>query len=367
MRTVLGALIVGLASCALVTVLVTSASAAGLSGPLPSEPLPKQLAVAATYAATPAAYVTPVVRLGSGVQFHEGAFVYIPPPTPQPAASNFHSGSYIFVASDAGSKGRLVLNATYGLIPVSSLAPTHPAAAPTGAVVARTPSPSPTATATPSPTPRAAAPAATALPTAGVTPALAASASAAPAVDDPRFYRGNFVYDPKLNKLLPMERSLCCAVPARADAASSQAASSAQMAVLGRGAASVLPAIGKAMYYNPGIMDQVLSYRLALAQVSPCPECVGYAALLRGGDLNRKVWIQWAEGDVEGPFLVIDVAASQHVSSLLARQWVIDVDYATAIRRAMNAPRYVTVLDSPPAPVRPKGFTLAANTLHIDP
>lgn len=367
MRTVLGALIVGLASCALVTVLVTSASAAGLSGPLPSEPLPKQLAVAATYAATPAAYVTPVVRLGSGVQFHEGAFVYIPPPTPQPAASNFHSGSYIFVASDAGSKGRLVLNATYGLIPVSSLAPTHPAAAPTGAVVARTPSPSPTATATPSPTPRAAAPAATALPTAGVTPALAASASAAPAVDDPRFYRGNFVYDPKLNKLLPMERSLCCAVPARADAASSQAASSAQMAVLGRGAASVLPAIGKAMYYNPGIMDQVLSYRLALAQVSPCPECVGYAALLRGGDLNRKVWIQWAEGDVEGPFLVIDVAASQHVSSLLARQWVIDVDYATAIRRAMNAPRYVTVLDSPPAPAWPKGFTLAANTLRIDP
>jgi len=121
------------------------------------------------------------------------------------------------------------------------------------------------------------------------------------------------------------------------------------------------------MYYNPGIMDQVLAYRLALGQVSPCSDCVGYVALLHGGDLNRKVWIQWAEGDVEGPFLVIDVAASQHVSSLLARQWVVDVDYATAMRRAMDAPRYVTVLDSPPIPVRFKEFTLAANTFRTGP
>jgi len=111
----------------------------------------------------------------------------------------------------------------------------------------------------------------------------------------------------------------------------------------------------------------VLSYRLVLGQVSPCPECVGYAALLRGGDLNRKVWIQWAEGDVEGPFLVIDAAASQHVSSLLARQWVVDVDYATAMRRALNAPRYVTVLDSPPTPVRSKEITLAAKNSLVGP
>ena len=123
------------------------------------------------------------------------------------------------------------------------------------------------------------------------------------------------------------------------------------------------------MYYNPGIMAQVLSYRLALGQVSPCSDCVGYAALLRRGDLNRKVWIEWATGDVEGPFLVIDVAASQHVPLLLARQWVVDVDYATAMRRAMNGPVSVTVLDAPPQrnTRKPHDFTLTAKTVPFGP
>jgi hypothetical protein len=114
-------------------------------------------------------------------------------------------------------------------------------------------------------------------------------------------------------------------------------------------AASPLPVRGKAMYYNPGIMEQVLSYRQALGQVSPCQECVGYVALLRAGDLNRKVWIQWEDGFVEGPFLVIDVAARHHIRSLLGRGWAIDIDYHTAWRHGMNRPLPVTVLASPPA------------------
>ena len=103
------------------------------------------------------------------------------------------------------------------------------------------------------------------------------------------------------------------------------------------------------MYYNPGIMPEVLSYRLQLKQVEVCGDCVGYVALLRAGDLNRKVWLQWDDGTVEGPFLVIDVAARHHVPSLLARSWVVDVDYPTAMRRGMNQPIPVTVLAAPPA------------------
>ncbi len=128
-----------------------------------------------------------------------------------------------------------------------------------------------------------------------------------------------------------------------------------------------MPIGGKAMYYNPGIMAQVLSYRLALGQVAPCSDCAGYVALMHSGDLNRKVWLQWAGGEVEGPFLVIDVAATQHVPWLLARQWVVDVDYATAMRHAMNGPLPVTVLDAAPrVPVSP-GNLILTNGAQFEP
>jgi hypothetical protein len=111
---------------------------------------------------------------------------------------------------------------------------------------------------------------------------------------------------------------------------------------------SPLPVYGRAMYYNPGIMAAVYTYRLQNQEIKPCPECVGYVALLRAGDLNRKVWLRWEDGTVEGPFLVIDVAARHHVPLLLSRNWVVDVDYQTALRRNMYSPVPVTVLASPP-------------------
>ena len=40
-----------------------------------------------------------------------------------------------------------------------------------------------------------------------------------------------------------------------------------------------------------------------------CPECVGTVALLRAGDIGRKVWLQPPGGEKVGPFLVIDCRA----------------------------------------------------------
>lgn len=110
-----------------------------------------------------------------------------------------------------------------------------------------------------------------------------------------------------------------------------------------------LPVSGQAMYYNPGVMQEVYAYRLHLGQVQPCSACVGYAALLRAGDINRRIWLQWEGGIVEGPFLVIDAAAGQHVDLLLSRNWVVDVDYETALRRDMAGPVPVTILAAPAA------------------
>lgn len=126
-----------------------------------------------------------------------------------------------------------------------------------------------------------------------------------------------------------------------------------------------LPATGRAMYYNPGVMGQVLAYRLKHKQVHLCGDCVGYAALLRAGDLNRRVWLQWEDGAVDGPFLVIDVAAHHHIPSLLERDWVVDVDYRSAQRRGMNRPLPVTVLAAPPPASEPEPQDLTWSTMQL--
>ncbi len=111
---------------------------------------------------------------------------------------------------------------------------------------------------------------------------------------------------------------------------------------------SVLPITGLAMFYNPNVMQEVVNNRLAMGQLSTCAECIGNVALLRAGDLNRRVWVQWADGTIEGPFLVADVAAIHHIPQLVARNWAIDVDHQTALRHKMNGPVMVTVWDTPP-------------------
>lgn len=110
-----------------------------------------------------------------------------------------------------------------------------------------------------------------------------------------------------------------------------------------------LPQSGKVMYYNPGVMERVLDYRVRTSDIEPCEECAGYVALLRAGDLNRKVWIELDTGEVEGPFLVIDVAQPRHIDMLLERNWVVDVDNDTARRWQMRGPIGGTVLAAPPS------------------
>ena len=108
-----------------------------------------------------------------------------------------------------------------------------------------------------------------------------------------------------------------------------------------------LPVQGRAMYYSPNVFERVLDFRLSANHVTECAECIGYVAMLRRGDLDRRVWLRREGKPAEGPFWVIDVAAKHHVGSLLERTWVVDVDYATAMRWRMNRPLPVTVLETP--------------------
>lgn len=121
--------------------------------------------------------------------------------------------------------------------------------------------------------------------------------------------------------------------------------------------ASPLPLTGKAMYYNPGVMERVLAFRKKAKHVTECPDCIGYAAMLRAGDLNRRIWLRRPGMSTEGPFWVIDAADQSHIPMLQGKDWVVDVDYETAMRWRMAGPVPVEVLASPPpdrkAPVPP--------------
>jgi hypothetical protein len=111
---------------------------------------------------------------------------------------------------------------------------------------------------------------------------------------------------------------------------------------------SPLPQTGLATYYAPGMMEYVAGYRQTQGQLPPCPECVGTVALLRAGDIGRKVWLQQTDGERVGPFLVIDCARRQDVDPLVARGWVVDVSYELGQAWAMNRPLAgVTVLEDP--------------------
>ena len=77
-----------------------------------------------------------------------------------------------------------------------------------------------------------------------------------------------------------------------------------------------MPQTGLATYYAPGMMEYVAGYRQTQGQLPACPECVGTVALLRAGDIGRKVWLQQADGERVGPFLVIDCARRQDVVSV---------------------------------------------------
>lgn len=130
---------------------------------------------------------------------------------------------------------------------------------------------------------------------------------------------------------------------------------------------SVLPVQGVAMYYNPGVFDQVLDFRFQNGHISKCEDCIGYVALLRAGDIDRRVWLQRAGEMPEGPFWVVDVAAGKDIPRLLSENWVVDVDHDTAMRWRMAGPIPITVYNenSPEVQVAREARASASQTVAL--
>jgi hypothetical protein len=109
-----------------------------------------------------------------------------------------------------------------------------------------------------------------------------------------------------------------------------------------------LPHTGLATFYAAGMMEHVLDVRAGHGQALRCDECVGTVALLRAGDIGRKVWLQPPGGERAGPFLVIDCARREDIPPLVARNWAVDVSFEVGQLWGMDRPLAgVTVLADP--------------------
>lgn len=78
---------------------------------------------------------------------------------------------------------------------------------------------------------------------------------------------------------------------------------------------------GRATYYRPGLMDEV-----AINRGLDLDGYLSGVALNRAGDLGRVVWLQWEDGWIAGPFLVVDCAQrGPHFERRLEQGYVVEV------------------------------------------
>lgn len=103
---------------------------------------------------------------------------------------------------------------------------------------------------------------------------------------------------------------------------------------------------GLATYYTPGLMDQVARHRgLDLSGT------VGGVALMRAGDLGRKVWIRFPGGMWSGPYRVVDCARRDHYAGNLSLGHVVELSRATWLAHDLpEYPVHLTVRFLPPWP-----------------
>jgi hypothetical protein len=85
---------------------------------------------------------------------------------------------------------------------------------------------------------------------------------------------------------------------------------------------------GRSTYYAPTVMEEVTAARGL--DLSPY---AGGVALNRAGDLGRLVLLEWWDGAVTGPYLVVDCARRDHYDQRESQNYVVEVDAQTAMAR----------------------------------
>ena len=120
-----------------------------------------------------------------------------------------------------------------------------------------------------------------------------------------------------------------------------------------------LPIAGYFTWYgSPGMMDnsmrlQIKNGHISDADIKNCPNYVGKIAMLRKGDFGRCLWIGRSNNEVIGPFLVVDVSSSRHVTSNINRsigndRWVADLSWETVHYTFGGKSEHIIIYDKKP-------------------
>lgn len=96
--------------------------------------------------------------------------------------------------------------------------------------------------------------------------------------------------------------------------------------------------VGKAAYYAPGVMQQVVRTRLYYGHITPeqVQQAHGFVARLDCREIGTFLWIDFGQG-FEGPFLVVDCAAPQDRGHIQAREIIVEVAYEEAVEHGFVA------------------------------
>lgn len=102
---------------------------------------------------------------------------------------------------------------------------------------------------------------------------------------------------------------------------------------------------GSATYYAVGLMEYVAEYR-----EMDLSAFVGGVALNDPAHLGMTVWLEWEDGTVQGPFLVVDCAQRLHTPDRERQGYVVEVSAEVAIERGFYGwgPVPVTVFQERP-------------------
>lgn len=103
-----------------------------------------------------------------------------------------------------------------------------------------------------------------------------------------------------------------------------------------------LPATGWATFYNNGVFETVLRNRGLPADACVSQGRVGCVAMLWEKDQGREICAV-VNGEVYGPYIVVDMASDRDRPGLIADGWVLDVQYEVWFEQ-WNLPRAPTVI-----------------------
>lgn len=104
---------------------------------------------------------------------------------------------------------------------------------------------------------------------------------------------------------------------------------------------------GEAKRYSPGLMADVVEYRVEAGTVPAWTDPYMAVAVVDCAMLGEQVWIAWPTGQWTGPHMVADCSNAEDRARHIANGLAVEVSYQFAVENSAPVGRYRLPLDGP--------------------